>query len=339
MKLPSVHSVWIVIALIATLLGVGLLARAKSRDGVIYSLKSYAVEKNQPERKAIEQFAGEVFNGELGKYIVDEKVVTAAYNVLKQTEVAEASRQRLELYAKNLLEREIALAHSDDDLLELGDRLLALAASPDRGIYRGRIAMMSKEREAEAAALGQLAHAVSRNAGAPEGDAAFAQLVESRLRFTAGPHAWVLRQNPAIASAVESADAAALQRFKVLLQQAQTSGPEMTPRLRDAWAGLRAMKLQDRVEAAERTYYAAQARVNALPPAAFNIAVCVLMILVGGMAYAIRSVIKGPIPIDPGAETLENVEPIDFDTDAETLEAAKHRSTRVGGESHDTTMH
>ena len=38
-------------------------------------------------------------------------------------------------------------------------------------------------------------------------------------------------------------------------------------------------------------------------------------------------------PVDPGAETIENESPIDLDTDAETLEAARSRPGQ-----HDTTM-
>ncbi len=176
------------------------------------------------------------------------------------------------------------------------------------------------------------------NPGAPENDGTFARLIEARARFTdTGRRSWIARQNPVIASAIDGADVAALERFRAILREAQTSGPELTPRLREAWAALRAMGLQNRIDAPERAYYAAEVRVNALPPAAFDLAVGVLVFLLGAMGYAIRSSIKGPIPIDPGAETLENVEPIDFDTDAETLEAAK-RSTRAG-ESHDTTVH
>ena len=42
------------------------------------------------------------------------------------------------------------------------------------------------------------------------------------------------------------------------------------------------------------------------------------MILGGGLAYALARLARGPLPVDVNAETMENVEPIDLDTDAET---------------------
>ncbi|MBA3686575.1 MAG: hypothetical protein H0W72_15235, partial [Planctomycetes bacterium] len=52
--------------------------------------------------------------------------------------------------------------------------------------------------------------------------------------------------------------------------------------------------------------------------------------LVWALLVAMALVRRGPKLIDPSAETIENVEPIDLDTDAETLQRA---TTGSGDES------
>ena len=59
-------------------------------------------------------------------------------------------------------------------------------------------------------------------------------------------------------------------------------------------------------------------RRHSIPGGGLLIAMLVLAILGGGLAYALARLARGPLPVDVNAETMENVEPIDLDTDAET---------------------
>jgi acyl transferase domain-containing protein len=52
--------------------------------------------------------------------------------------------------------------------------------------------------------------------------------------------------------------------------------------------------------------------------------------LSGGFLYALSRLRRGPQPIDVNAETMENVEPIDLDTDAETRSRSSASITDVG---------
>jgi hypothetical protein len=56
----------------------------------------------------------------------------------------------------------------------------------------------------------------------------------------------------------------------------------------------------------------------------------VIIILVSGFFYALSRLRRGPQPVDVNAETMENVEPIDLDTDAETRSRSSGSITDVG---------
>jgi hypothetical protein len=335
MKLPSAGTVWIVIVVAAAIISVGLLARAKARDGIIYGLKSYVMEQGQDERRALEQFANDVLAGELGKSAPDEMIVASAFNILKQTADAEAVNRQVEEAGKNLLDRACAAAQPDEDLLKLGDQFLALVSSPARTTYLERIAAWSREREGDAGKLSDLSKDLVRQGSDPAGDGILAEVRDARADLIEVANPWILGQNPVIAAALAGSEQAVLLHFNAILQQQQS--PETAQRLRAAWDILRDMRLDRNIDASARAKYADAVRVGHLSPEGLIIGLCVLVALGASMTFAVIRVIRGPTPIDPGAETLENVEPIDFDTDAETLEAAK-RPTRAG-DSHDTTVH
>jgi hypothetical protein len=74
---------------------------------------------------------------------------------------------------------------------------------------------------------------------------------------------------------------------------------------------------------------AALLRSRQLSWQALVVGTTVLVVLFAAAMASIIVVVKGPGPIDPSAETLQNVEPIDLDTDAETMDAAKRATAAV----------
>jgi len=71
-------------------------------------------------------------------------------------------------------------------------------------------------------------------------------------------------------------------------------------------------------------------RHHVLPWPAIALGLVVLLVLIGGLARALLRLRRGPLPIDVNAETMENVEPIDLDTDAETRSRSSASITDVG---------
>ena len=71
-------------------------------------------------------------------------------------------------------------------------------------------------------------------------------------------------------------------------------------------------------------------RHHQVPLSGILIGLFTLMSLVGGMLYALVRLRRGPTLIDVNAETMQNVEPIDLDTDAETRSRSSASITDVG---------
>jgi len=70
-------------------------------------------------------------------------------------------------------------------------------------------------------------------------------------------------------------------------------------------------------------------RHHQVPLTGILIGLFTLMSLCGGMLYTMIRLRRGPTPIDVNAETMENVEPIDLDTDAETRSRSSASITDV----------
>jgi hypothetical protein len=71
-------------------------------------------------------------------------------------------------------------------------------------------------------------------------------------------------------------------------------------------------------------------RHDHLPWTALLMGLTVSAVLLGGLAVAMIRLRRGPLPVDVNAETMENVEPIDLDTDAETRSRSSASITDVG---------
>ncbi len=71
-------------------------------------------------------------------------------------------------------------------------------------------------------------------------------------------------------------------------------------------------------------------RHHQVPLSGILIGLFTLMSLGGGMLYTLIRLRRGPTPIDVNAETMQNVEPIDLDTDAETRSRSSASITDVG---------
>jgi hypothetical protein len=71
-------------------------------------------------------------------------------------------------------------------------------------------------------------------------------------------------------------------------------------------------------------------RHHRVPWSGIIIGMLTLLSLCGGIGYTFIRLRRGPTPIDVNAETMENVEPIDLDTDAETRSRSSASITDVG---------
>jgi hypothetical protein len=71
-------------------------------------------------------------------------------------------------------------------------------------------------------------------------------------------------------------------------------------------------------------------RHHQVPLSGILIGLFTLMSLVGGILYTVIRLRRGPTLIDVNAETMQNVEPIDLDTDAETRSRSSASITDVG---------
>ena len=72
------------------------------------------------------------------------------------------------------------------------------------------------------------------------------------------------------------------------------------------------------------------ASATSLPAGGLLIVVAVVGSLVAGLWFALTRLVRGPMLVDVNAETMENVEPIDLDTDAETKSRSSASITDVG---------
>jgi len=118
-----------------------------------------------------------------------------------------------------------------------------------------------------------------------------------------------------MARAVTAAERAVAQALSMRLDAAE-EGADPRP----VWAAVQAMRLADRLPDALVARYATQVRVTELPTAALITCAAMAAGLFGALALAFHRLNRGRRRIDPGAETLENVDPIELETDAITLQ-------------------
>jgi len=326
---------WLVLAVALAASFVGQVVGARVREDHFAQLADFTVETDPDVRGVLLTEAEAVLAGELARERPDKALLVRAFavTVAKQGPAAEAWRVQVETRARSRIETELARRSPDQIVLREAWDVLALA-NPDLapGLLE-RIAAVTGDHSARLAALREAVVDLVRLSGHPDGDDRLERVARARADLIgegATRMNWAARESAPVTTLLNAAGAAALGHFNALLAPYRTQPPgeraaDQPARLRAAWAQLKAMDLVAG-DAETTAVYAAAVRRDRVPPVGVAFSVLMTGLLFGGLAVAFRRVARGPSPIDPMAETLENVEPIDLDTDAETL-ASKGRTT------------
>ncbi len=336
--------IWLVVLALVIAGWFSLTASARAQDQALASLHDYGFVQDAETREALERAAAALMSAELASRQPDARMVDVAFSVLRQTASADRYRGQLETAARARLNAHLARPRPDLEALRQAHGMLVLAGAEDAREQLARIAALAGNRAAAASDLAASAARLRDAAGAPAGDVELVRLVEVRDALLApqdgaGPVTWAVREEPTVATALEDAAQSALIHFEALVAAARADGAaraasaDLRPRLIAAWHALQAMGIADRCDGLTLSAYADATRRRGLGISEWLVVLALALSLIGGAAAAARRLWRGPSPIDPGAETLENESPIDFDTDAETLEAARSRpgnDTTVG---------
>jgi len=134
---------------------------------------------------------------------------------------------------------------------------------------------------------------------------------------------WAAFETPPLTQAIESAERALTSALKARLESTGTekNARASDPRsLESVWSVLRELELLPHVHPTLIAQYAQQTRIQDLPALALIVCGAISTLLFGGLAWAFQRLNRRRRAIDQGAETLENVDPIDYETDVVTLQ-------------------
>lgn len=346
----------IAILWLALAAGLGLawldgLATERRREDAVAALQAHAFAAEGPVRARIEAEAQALLADELAASAPRQRTVAAAWAVVRHAPAAGASAQRIAARAHAL----VSAWDGSESRLRQADDLIGLLADPQATAdLRARILDLAGGRAETAAALARGADALAATAGTAAGDQRLVELVAAYRRLVAdgGGRAgltWLARESAPLAGPLEAAADAAYGHLDALLRPYRQAlvrdpspveiaavvravaraQPERRERLRAAWDAIGAMDLRQRCDRGTLALYAAAARREQLPVAALAVCLGIAALVFGGLALAFRRLVRGRRAIDPAAETVPNVEPIELDSDAITLQRATSDETRV----------
>lgn len=322
-------------------------ANGRTRDDVLTAFHNYRPDWDDAWRAPIEHRAVEIFYAAPDR---DPEVVEAALAVMKRSPNWFRMAPEVGSHLKGWLDARLADPEADGDDLQAAYDLLVLAEAEEADVYRQRIVALAGDRGERAAALTAASAALQEHLADGQADAALAQLDRawSALRepLAGARFNRLARASSPAAPAEKLASLAVVAYIRQLLEpyglKALSSYGETRPdqKMLD-WLDRQAREVQ-RINPGqrERLHQAREVlarhvpdyryepvvdiacrtalRRHAIPGGGWLIAALVLGALGGGLAYALARLARGPLPVDVNAETMENVEPIDLDTDAET---------------------
>lgn len=302
-------ALWLILAIGLVVLGVHRIARDRHIEVLVSDL-------HRDDAEAVARSALALMHEELARQHPRPGIIVQAWGTLRGQQQASMARALMEARIKQDLARAVNQPWPDE--LDL-HRLWELAAIIDAELAAAvhvRIAARAGERGAAAAAL-TLAAAALREAPV-DGDPEPVVTAWMRLREAGsgtGWFTWAARETPPMARAVTAAERAVAQALSARLD-AQEEGAD--PRV--VWQATQAMGITDRLSETLITRYARQTRIEQVPTMALIACAIMASALFGGLAFAFHRLHRGRRRIDPGAETLENVEPIELETDVLTVQ-------------------
>lgn len=349
---------------VLAIIGIGLLcivlAASRARSNTLASFANYRATWSDAWRAPVEHLAVEALGRLLTAPETDPVMARAAMGVMRQSSSWIAMAPEIRNHLRGVLDARLN-PRGEEDALRIAWELFALSEPSDLELYRERIVALGGDRtnrieavQAAAAAL-QMADDGSLENALIDLSLAW-DLLLNPLDDRALP--WLARLTPAFIGAEYAAHEALLSTRRRLLepyglrsdatyggmqpdrsmlvwldQQARTvNQDDPTRRLR--LAEVDRLMRRHQVPGDEEPVVAIATRIalrhDHLPWTALLMGLGVVSVLFGGLTIALIRLRRGPLPIDVNAETMENVEPIDLDTDAETRSRSSGSITDVG---------
>jgi hypothetical protein len=346
------------------LLGVLMLvaSNSRARANSLTSFAAYRATWPDAWRAPVEHRAVEVLGRLLGNPEADPELVRAAMGVMRQSHSWMGMAEQIQGRLRGILDG--FLEHRDElERARIAWELFALSQPSDLDSYRERIIALGGDRTQAADILRQTAERVRQETtltglGKALDDLAVAW--DSLLAPVGDgpPLPWLARSAPTIAEAERLTQEALLVQRRILLEAYGIKRDADYGKLQPdpamiAWLDAQARSINtneparrdvlDRVDALMRAHpgegddepvvqvaIRIALRHHVLPWPAMTLGLIVLLVLGGGLTHALMRLRRGPLPIDVNAETMENVEPIDLDTDAETRSRSSGSITDVG---------
>ncbi len=345
------------------LIGVLVIGAAgnRARANALTSFAAYRASWPDAWRAPVEHRAVEVLARLLTAPDTDPELVRAAMGVMRESGSWPAMADTIRGQLRGVLDAYLA-GGEGGQRSRLAWELFALSQPPDLESYRERIIALGGERGAQADALRLSAERLRQATATEAFDAALDDLTADWERLLmpqdGRPLPWLARQSAVVADAEQLAQEALSYQRRLLLEpygvkreasygmmqpdpgmidwldtQARTVNAN-EPGRRERLERVAALLNDHPAEGDEEPVVQVATRIvlrhHVLPWPALGLGLAVLLVLVGGLGRALLRLRRGPLPIDVNAETMENVEPIDLDTDAETKSRSSASITDVG---------
>ncbi len=338
-------------------------AQDQARANALTSFRHYRADWEEAWRDPVERLATTTLGRLLSHPDADPELAEAALSVMRRSQSWYAMAGDVASPIKGWIDARMRHGEGDGDQLHAAFDLLEFAESDEVDTYRERIAALAGDRHEAAAELSAAARELNDHAGSAEADLALARLAVAwrALHGVQNGHQlnWLAQRLPPIATAEQQATVAAVVQLRRLLapylgKAAGAFGETLPDEAMLAWLDRSAVEVnrsypegRDRIrkvravlaEYAPRYHFeplidaacATVLRYHGLPARGLLIALVVTSSLIAGLWFSLIRLVRGPMPVDVNAETMENVEPIDLDTDAETKSRSSSASiTDVG---------
>ena len=337
-----------------------LAARERARANALTSFSKYS--ENWPDawRAPVEHQAVDVLGRLLSSPEDDPELVRAALEVMRRSRNWQAMANDMSGQLRATLDT--LLKNRDFNRARVVWELFAFIELDHLDLYRERIIAVGGDRTALIEAVQLAATNLLEASDMATADAALSELGKAWDTMLAPMNGqalpWLAYEMPAITNAEGSARRAILQHHRRLLEPygvlidgeyGQTLPDQAMidwlsrkarmvnaedPRHRERLEQFQHIQRQHTSELALEPVVAIATRIavrhDALPWSAIIPGLSIAIVLLGGLIGAGLRFRRGPLPIDMNAETMENVEPIDLDTDAETKSRSAASITDVG---------
>jgi hypothetical protein len=343
-----------VVALVVT-------AQRGARERTLAAFHAYRTDQEDAQRLPVEALAVTTFD-RLGDPSADPELAEAALNVLRRSaswfSLGPSVAKRLTaLVDGHLIDPRV----KSESFRAPIDLLVICDEGADAERLRLAVAARAPAHDAQVEVLTQASARLQESAGAPAGDQALTAVADAwTALFGADGRRlnWAARAQPAVVEVERAAVAAVAAHVRALLDpfgvkidarygdgaaddgmiawlesQAETVGrarPELRGWLRRAVRQLARLDPDYHLEPVVAAAIASAVRQRAVPWSGLLVAFGVLAALGAGVWFSLWRLARGPIPVDVNAETMQNVEPIDLDTDADTRARATGTHTDVG---------